>query len=346
MGLIRFMNLQSGMRIAGTEAHEIAATPMRTQESMALIGRTHEGGPLVYLCEIPVKYSGQEREVRFEEVIQDSSGHPQIVRRSLSWTQHEVKFNLEAKETEPFRTLVKPGYHFVRAKWPYEHGFVMWSPFKTASHKDRPRLLLDTCGLLTETEYDDAQVFKEETAVMNFAKNFSYDYWERQSKLTAGNFRPALTDVFPNNVRNIEEEDWLCGVCANFEESYHELENSSEVQDLLKQTRERTVSFTFPKAGISERIRLYDDDYKDRMKDYETLLKYSIAEALAGPYSSKDGLCGEPVTINVARIYRGHLNAINRRIKTELEKKDKSVRRGLSYMQKSISRSSTNKNPF
>lgn len=346
MGLIRFANLQTGMRASDTDTHEIAATRMRNIETMSLIGREHDGGPLVYLYEIPAKYSAQEREVRFEEVILDGKKQPQTIRRSISWTQHEVKFNLEDEDTAPFREFIKAGHHFVRAKWPYEHGFVMYSPFKPASKKDRPGLLLDPQDLLIHAESAGTKVFKSETSLLNFVKSTTYDFWERQPKLTAGSFRPALAEVFPNNVRNIEKEDWLCGVCADFEAYYQEIEQSPEVQDLLRQTRNRIVSFTFPKAGIGKRIRLYDDDHKDRMKDYETLLKYSIAEALAGPYDSKDGLQGKPVTVNVARIYRGHLNKINERIKTEIEQKNEQVQHGLTLMQSTIARANTNKNPF
>lgn len=346
MGLIQFANLQSGFRIQTGDTHEIAATPMRTQETMTLIGREHDGGPLVYLCEIPVKYSAQEREIRFDEAIQDERKNVQIIRRSMSWSQHEVKFNVDADETKPFRELIKPGYHFVRAKWPYEHGFVMCAPFKSSSKKERPELLLDSQNLCPHAESDGIKVFKREDEIKDFVNNTNCDFWERLPKLTAGNFKPALPEVFPNNVRNIEDENWLCGVCADFQSYYNELEQSSEVQDLWRQTRARSVSFTFPQAGISKRIRLYDDDHKDRMKDYETLLKYSIAESLAGPYGMTDGLHGKPVTVNIARIYRGHLNKINERIKTELNKKDKSVKKELTLMRGTIARASTNKNPF
>lgn len=260
-------------------AREIGAISLRTKITAMCIGRG-SADELVYRQEVPLYLATVWR------LVDDAQ------RRHRWW-------RLEAK-VETQNAWIKPHHALVVAEHPYSGGWLHHAPFKPASKK----------GPEERAEFS-ARTFSCLTEAIGECEALAYDFWEKGNYLTAGISQPELPFDPNEPPRNVQKQAlYVFGSCESL--SLHEaaLYKSESIQTLLRQTRNGALTFWFKEADLGERPRLFDEVKADA----NSVMMLSIRQALAGPHRDSHEWLGRPVTEKIDQIYRGHINALNRRV--------------------------------
>jgi hypothetical protein len=255
------------------EAHEVGSVG-RSEAPVMVVGRSDQGGPLVYRGEI--------------------KGHLWSPRRSYG-DVCRMRVEIKVKQGNEF---IKAGHQFVVAEHPYSNGWLHRTLFKSPCKKgpERREELLDKAR---------GQGIADGEGLIQWIEALPYDFWEKGPFLTASISEPGM----PPGVYGPREIDWKAnvrlalGVCDDFDACVNELNASPEVKELLRQTESNVIRFWPRKVQPTVRPRLCDDLIKDAL----LLMDLSIRQALAGPHKHCQKFVGRAVTVKVDHIYRGHL---------------------------------------
>jgi len=283
VALVERMDLRTNDSDFDNELEAVSSIPVLREASIMRV-RSEPAAPGGYVFdqEVPIEWFG-------------------AIRRGF---EHGGKFygwwRLEVKVT-PRKTPIEADDCFVCAEEPYSSYWAGWSCFRPPNRRGDSRLPLEP--------------FKSEQAAAKWLDAAGEDYWESGAFLTAG----ILTEEFgisqhmaASTVRRSAR--YTLGVCpavkggkSAFKAAFDSLWNSDEVRSLLDQTRRRTIAFTWFGNDVPVKISPEVAD------EGQTVMMTAIHQALAGPADDSEELIGKPVFTLVNRIYRDHLNNLNRR---------------------------------
>lgn len=259
------------------QAVEIGGTPPpKYCQTVMRVGL--DSAKLVYIEEIPVEYSLTPY---IKEYAPD---------RRASWRRFEYR----VKRNE---TSIRSKECLIMAELPYSSAMVDIAKFKPPWKKradERPQ---------------PKRAFKTAEDFIDWTERQSFDYWETDDYLTAGLSFPDSLMLRDSKAQRVFNPVYAHGVCDKIEDYFRQLLISEESQSLLKQTRDRSIPFWSLSAKLGE-IPYLSDSTIDRA---EVLLERSIYQALAGPFEESEKWFGRPVMDMVDKLYRDHLNDINRR---------------------------------
>jgi len=264
------------------DAREVGATARRTSVTAMCVGKVGSGD-LVYQKEVPIHLAVAWRVV-------DDAGH-----RHRWW-------RLEAK-VEARNDGIRPGHQLVVAEHPYSGGWLHYVPFKPGSKK----------GAEERADFHSRR-FQSLEDVIGACEALPYDFWEKGNYLTAGISQPELPFDPGEPPRNVQKQAlYVFGSCESLPSHEEALLRSGPIQELLRLTERGTLIFWPPDVKLPEPPPLFDEVKEDA----NSLMMLSVRQALAGPHRDSDRWIGRPVAEKVDQIYRGHVNAMNRRVADE-----------------------------
>lgn len=260
-------------------SQEIGAAPRHLVATACQVVPSSGGvDDLVFGEEVPIRVLWDAKQERL------SDG------RGVRW------WRLEAKVDQTRASGVRPRDYLVVAEHPYSIQRVHSALFKPASKKSR------------EERPSFAHSCSSTEELLERIEALGVDYWERGSFLTAGLSNPNTLMRPGEASRQYQHTQFVFGVCGDLEQCLQKLLACEQVQRLLRQTRERTLRFWPKTAKLTETPRLYDE-VAERGPE---IMFLSIRQAMAGP--TEPGWSGRPVVALVDRIYRAHLNNLNRAV--------------------------------
>jgi hypothetical protein len=282
MGSIPLVQLFPRQATTTDDAREVGAIPLRMQVSAMCVGKDGSGN-LVYKKEVPIYLATAWR------VVDDAED------RHRWW-------RLEAK-VETRNDGIRPHHELVVAEHPYSGGWLHHVPFKPGSKK----------GAEERAEFSSRQ-FHSLAAAIAACEALAYDFWEKGNYLTAGISQPELPFDPNDPPRNVQKQAlYVFGSCESLSAHEEALLRSKPIEELLRQTDAGTLKFWFKDAELAELPQLFDEVKEDAW----SLMMLSVRQALAGPHRDGEAWIGRPVAEKVDQIYRGHINARNRRVAEE-----------------------------
>jgi hypothetical protein len=261
----------------------ISAWGMPPMAALMRVGfERREGSPPVFEGETAAAVRLCERVWRYR---QPSSERPE--KAASRW---RLELAVQVSDAGP----LAPHHTAVIAQEPYESTWLQRATFKMYSKKGGDhRKLLEVPKL---KEKDDPIEWLE--------RNLTHDPWEKGESFVAGIGHPK--GFRSDNPRN-SAGDLIFGACPDFNSLVEEIWKTVEVRRLLDDSRSGRLAFWY-RGKVDTPPRLHPEV----MEECETLMGYSIEQALAGPRKSAEKWIGQPVTNLVKEIYCGHLNNRNR----------------------------------
>lgn len=282
MGSIQLAQLFRKQTGSADDAREVGSMPLRTPVTAMCAGRDGSG-ELVYRQEVPIYLATAWRVV-------DDAEH-----RHRWW-------RMEAK-VETRNERIQAHHQLVVAEHPYSGGWLHHAPFKPGSKK----------GAEERAEFRSRH-FQSIADVIGACEALPYDFWEKGNYLTAGISQPELPFDPDDRPRNVQKQAlYLFGSCESLSAHEEALLRSKPIQELLRQTEAGTLKFWFKEAELAELPVLFDEVKEDA----SSLMMLSVRQALAGPHRDNHEWIGRPVAEKASQIYRGHINARNRRVAEE-----------------------------
>lgn len=291
MGLVTRMDLGDLVDDASGALQPISSIPVWREASIMRLRRDQDApGIYVFDCEVPLRWFG-------------------VVRRDLEHSgQSFAWWRLEAK-ADSHERKIQPGDCLVCAEEPYSTYWAAWGLFRGPNRKGEANLPLEPFG--------------SKGVAASWVNASANDWWESDKFLTAAIFTDEFAISSHESASNVRRSArFTLGVCPAvagtgnaFDAAFEALWHSDDVRSLLGQTHNRTIPVAYrgvnaPKisAEVAEQA--------------EHLMMISLRQALAGPAEKSEMLFGKPVLTLATRIYRNHLNNLNRREELETISQD------------------------
>lgn len=267
----------------------------------------HSAGPqsvLIYHDEIPIIRTEIDRTIEYhEERVNIQTQRSHLIKYRTSWWRDE--YSIEKRHHS-----IKPGFHLVRASWPYAAYRVGYASFK-ASMQSSVNFIIGDASKPWQRTYSDMEYVFSVGGLRERIETFENDYWCDENLLVAANFLSPLPVDAAGKMRRKKKTHWILGVCEDFNRHHKELTDSREVKRLLYFTEKNRIMFTHRKAALD--LKLWPETILQR----ENIMQIAIAQALSGLDEKHERFRGGAVTKLVSKLYRNGLDRYNSRISTQ-----------------------------
>jgi hypothetical protein len=183
---------------------------------------------------------------------------------------------------------------------PYSSFWVATARFKGPNRKGRERL--------------DAATIDNPAAAACWLESEATDYWETGSALTAALMQGAFGRVHRGAAQAVRKSArYVLGLCpglpgqaSGVDAATRALWDSEALRNLRAETARGTIAIAYQgrQSPLKQSVR----------DDCVSIMYMAIQQALAGPPDRPESFVGQPVVTLVSRIYRDHLNNLNRQV--------------------------------